>query len=119
MPGTATGSVGYAQHGILGDQDARNTPMDIYLVREGAAPRRIAGSDDGFTRAVCPTFSPDGTRLAYAESTGTTGVVSNSYVWANRAVVVVALDATGVPAGGRGSYPSLPGWSGCVSGVVV
>ena len=108
QPGTANGWVAYAQHSLQGNPDARNTPMDIYLIREGAVPRRIAGSDDGLTRAVCPTFSPDGTRLAYAESTGRTDGGSGSYVWANRAVVVVELDATGLPAGDAVRIPVSP-----------
>jgi Tol biopolymer transport system component len=41
---------------------------DIYLVGDGAAPRRIIGSDgDGIAQA-CPRFAPDGRRLAFGES---------------------------------------------------
>jgi hypothetical protein len=40
---------------------------DIYLLREGAALRRIIGSDGDGVAQACPRFSPDGGRLAYGE----------------------------------------------------
>ena len=36
---------------------------EIFLVREGVEPRRVAGGDGRL--AVCPSFSPDGTKLSY------------------------------------------------------
>jgi hypothetical protein len=41
------------------------TDMDIYLVREGEPVRGIVSTE---AHERCPTFSPDGTRLAYLES---------------------------------------------------
>jgi Tol biopolymer transport system component len=36
---------------------------EIFLVRDGSEPRRIAGGDGRLT--ICPAFSPDGTKLSY------------------------------------------------------
>ena len=44
---------------------------DIFLVRDGSAAQRIAGADGETVDQVCPTFSPDGTRLAYGQATPT------------------------------------------------
>ena len=107
-PGVVNGWVAYAQHSPLGNQDARNTPMNIFLVRQGTKPHRIAGTDHDLIRAVCPTFSPDGRRLAYAESTNTSGVVNNSYGWAGRAVVIMTVDAAGLPAEPLARIPVSP-----------
>jgi Tol biopolymer transport system component len=66
---------------------------DIYLLSKGAAPRRIIGSDgDGIAQA-CPTFSPDGQRLAYGEARASGTVTTYRGVWpvSDRAVVVVEL----------------------------
>ena len=40
---------------------------DIYIVRDGAPPRRIIGSEDDGSDQRCPVFAPDGTQLAYVE----------------------------------------------------
>ena len=78
------------------DADRRKGPMAVYLAQEGMATRRIAGSTGEPTRAVCPSFSPDGTRLAYAEATEPdAGVINNSFVWAARSVVVVGVSPDG------------------------
>ena len=106
-PGAANGWVAFAQHSPLGSQDARNYPKDILLVREGSDPHRIAGSDAALIRAHCPTFSPDGTRLAYSESTG--GDLSgSSYSWARQAVVIITLDAAGTRVGTPERIPVSP-----------
>jgi Tol biopolymer transport system component len=105
--GVVNGWVAYAQHTEFGDE--RDTPMDMYVVREGREPLKIVGSDGGhLRRAVCPVFSPDGTRLAYAESTDTSGVTGNTYQWAARAVVILALDADGLPTGSAVRIPASP-----------
>jgi Tol biopolymer transport system component len=44
---------------------------DIFLVRDGSPAQRIAGADGETVDQVCPTFSPDGTRLAYGQATPT------------------------------------------------
>jgi len=99
LPAGSNGWLSYSQHsGVLGD-DTRNGEMDLYLVRGATAPLKVAGvggdGGPGWVRAVCPAFSPDGTRLAFAESRDAGQVVNNAYVWATQAVVVLTLDAVG------------------------
>ena len=62
---------------------------DIYLVRAGSAAQRIAGSDDDAVDQICPTFSPDSTRLAYGQATGTE---QNGYQDAGLVVAEVTAD---------------------------
>jgi WD40-like Beta Propeller Repeat len=83
---------------------------DIYLLSEGAAPRRIIGSDgDGIAQA-CPTFSPDGQRLAYGEAHASGTVTTYRGVWpvSDRAVVVVELNDPSQPLM-RVTLPADPG----------
>ncbi len=47
-----------------------NLDNDVYLVRKGSPPRRIAGSDTDNVDQVCPAFSPDGSRILYGQATG-------------------------------------------------
>jgi len=70
---------------------------DIYVVREGAAARRIIGSDRDGVAQQCPRFSPDGHRLAYGEARASDPVTTFRGVWpvSNRAVVVVGLNDHG------------------------
>lgn len=51
-------------------QEDRSGDRDVYLVREGEPPRRVAGSDDDASDQVCPAFSADGRRLVFGQATG-------------------------------------------------
>jgi Tol biopolymer transport system component len=73
---------------------------DIYLVPVGTAapPRLIIGSGGDGIAQQCPSFSPDGHRLAYGEARAS-GLVSRNprgpWPVSDRAVVVVGLNANG------------------------
>ncbi len=86
---------------------------DIYLVHEGAAARRIIGSDGDGVAQACPRFSPDGRRLAYGEARASDPVTTLRGVWpvSNRAVVVVGLNNGGDPSPPivRVTVPTDPG----------
>ncbi len=84
--------------------NAGDGPADIYLVREGVKPRPIVGGDYQHGRNECPSFSPDGTRLAYAEASGP----RSDGTWAQQAVVVVSVDASGSRVGSEVRIP-IPG----------
>jgi dipeptidyl aminopeptidase/acylaminoacyl peptidase len=90
---------------------------DIYLVREGAAARRIIGFDGDGVAQACPRFSPDGTRLAYGESRASDPVTTFRGVWpvSNRAVVVVRVNNHGDPSPPimRVTLPADPGQIPC------
>jgi hypothetical protein len=119
--GGANGWVAYSQHAGASGDDARNGQVDLYVVRAGSLPLKVAGfggeSGSSAVRAVCPSFSPDGTRLAFAESRNPT-LANDNYDWATRAVVVLTLDATGridgpsvrIPVPGSGDDP-CPEWT--------
>ena len=49
----------------VGGAVSRNSTRDLFLVREGAEPRVIAGGSGDQTDQFCPSISPDGTKLAY------------------------------------------------------
>lgn len=67
-----------------GTAEVRPNPMDIYVVREGQPTRRIIATD---AHERCPSFSPDGTLLAYLEiPVGERPAPS---------LIVVRVDATG------------------------
>ena len=61
----------------------------IYLVREGVLERRLTGTYGDGLRRACPSFSPDGSKLAYSETAvGATRADSE-------AAVVVNVDGGG------------------------
>lgn len=92
----ADGWIAYSTDGWSpGSTDIR-TGSDIYLVRSGGEPILIAGRDGGATRNACPSFSPDGTKLAFG--VGSTG---------GRAIVVRGVNAVGVT--GEITRITLPG----------
>jgi Tol biopolymer transport system component len=64
---------------------------DIYLVRDGSAAQRISGADGEAVDQLCPTFSPDGTRLAYGQATRT-----DDDGYTDVGLVIVDLTADGV-----------------------
>ena len=72
---------------------------DIYRLSADAPPRRVIGSGGDGTAQACPSFSPDGQRLAYGEARASGPVTTSRGVWPvpDRAVVVVGLDANGDP----------------------
>jgi Tol biopolymer transport system component len=86
-------------------------PADIYLARAGAEPRLIVGGDYQHGHNGCPSFSPDGSRLAYAEALRHVG----GGAWSHLNVVVVEVDGAGsrvgrdlrLPVPGS-SYSGLP-----------
>jgi Tol biopolymer transport system component len=90
-----------------GSPGTRHGDSDIYVVKEGTGERRVIGSGNDGLRQACPTYSPDGTRLAYSEQPATDNG-GNSTVPA--AVVIVTLDAAGLPVGPR---LRLPDGDGC------
>ena len=90
----------------------RQDQRDIYLSLPGQDPRRIVGSyHDGIDQS-CPTFSPDGTRLAYLEGRGGPNMVVT-------ALEVVDVDDGGAPTGTpvrvagdpKGELAGCPQWS--------
>ncbi len=124
LPGVG-GWIAYTQHVgpevsqfFPGADDARNMPFILNLVREGSDPVWVAGAGGASpVRVTCPTFSPDGTRLAYAEAADPVGITGNSWVWGSRAVVVREMAGSGpsatavrIPVPAEGSDP-CPTWS--------
>lgn len=79
---------------------------DIYLVRPGVESRLIVGRGEAKITNVCPTFSPDGSMLAYGERTDS-----------DTALVVLDVDPDGSVSElthidlGRGEAAPCPRWS--------
>ena len=91
----------------------RSDDRDVYLVREGEMPRRVAGSDTDTSAQVCPAFSPDGGRLVFTEVTGLSP--SGDVVDAELVIIEVGADGstsrtTTVPVEGL-SAPPCTLWS--------
>ena len=81
--------------GVGGGEDG-----DIYRVEPGKPQVRIVGSDGDGLAQGCPTFSPDGQRLAYAEARASDEPVTTfrgNWPVTDRAVVVVAADRPDTP----------------------
>ena len=80
---------------------------DIYLLGAGSTPRIIVERGPDMKRNVCPTFSPDGSMLAYGELSGNAA-----------SLVVLHVSATGtvaesrrLPLAGPSSTAPCPRWS--------
>ena len=85
---------------------------DIYLIPEPNVVRRIIGADDDGVAQACPTFSPDGSRLAFGEGRASGPVTTFRGEWPveDRAIVVVGLDNEGDPSPiVRVTLPADPG----------
>jgi len=123
LPGIPTGWLAYSQHSGRGGDDTRNGEMDLYLVRAGTAPVKVSasGGEAGTVgvQAVCPAFSPGGTRLAYVESRSPSQVVNNAYVWTTREIVVLTVGVAGridapsvrIPVSVPAGADPCPAWS--------
>lgn len=62
----------------------RSTPRDLYVVREGSAPRLVVGKPGERIDQSCPAIAPDGRRLAYLSQDG-----------GHAAIVIAPLSASG------------------------
>jgi Tol biopolymer transport system component len=56
-------SNGWIAYSTRAHEATTGVPGEIYVVREGTEPRLVGGGDGAIT--ICPSFSPDGTRLSY------------------------------------------------------
>jgi hypothetical protein len=85
----SNGLIAYStDHVIAGTTDLAGS--DVYVVGEGSSPVLVGNRDAGSFRNMCPTFSPDGRRLAYARRSS-----------ASSDIVVVDVNASGTITGPR------------------
>jgi hypothetical protein len=80
---------------------------DIFLVRQGGAPRLVASRGAGKTWNVCPAFSPDGTMLAYGTKSPTGRSLRVVGVTRTGAIVAPSIE---LKIAGSGDAP-CPRWS--------
>lgn len=99
-PGLSNGWVAFS--------GARTDTYDIWMVREGESARRIIGTDGDGLDQFCPTFSPDGSKLAYFESDHA-GLLPGELL-GDAQLVVVEFDGTGE---GAERFRMDAGWRGC------
>ena len=113
------GAVAYSAvpRGAADPSESPDNPGDIYLSVPGEEPRRILGADGDRLDQSCPTFSPDGMRLAYLE--GPYDTMSMGGIGVGTKLLVVDLDDEGIPsadpievvADRSGRIASCPKWS--------
>jgi len=98
----SNGAIVFAADGRAGANLSTDVPLsrrpefDLYLLGPDG-PRRIVGTDDDAVAQRCPSFSPDGTRLAYTEASGGTFTPTPPPVPAGQTFAPAASPVNGGP----------------------